>query len=92
VKTKSVNPPSIPLSSYHDAHTFIVRVWQDQRENLSNQPAWKGQISHVGSGRQRYFLDLKDILGFIQEYTRLRVPVKISWWQALINRIRSNER
>lgn len=92
MKAKSLEPPSLPLSAYNDAHTFIVRVWRENRDEQSNQIAWRGQISHVGTGRQRYFLDLKEIVRFVQEYTGLHVQVKIPWWQVLINRIRSNER
>lgn len=92
MKSKSLESPSPPLSAYNDAHTFIVRVWRENRDGQTDQDAWRGQISHVSSGRQRYFVEMKEIVRFVQEYTGIRIQIKIPWWQALINRIRSNER
>lgn len=92
MKVKSLEPPSPPLSSYNDAHTFIVRVWRENRDDQTDSDAWRGQISHVGSGRLRYFLEIKEIVRFVQEYTGIHIQLKIPWWQAIINRIRRNER
>jgi len=93
VKTKKAEPSSNSTVACNDAHTFIVRVWRENDEDHSNrEPLWRGLISHVGSSRQRYFLDVSEVARFIQEYTSIQIQIRIPWWQVLINRIRHNER
>lgn len=43
--------------------TFVVRFW---REVSADQVRWRGQIEHVQSGRRTDFLELHDLLGFLE--------------------------
>jgi len=42
---------------------FVVRFW---RETAAGKFRWRGQIEHVQSGRQTDFLEIRDLLGFLE--------------------------
>ncbi|MCL7455189.1 MAG: hypothetical protein M8467_19310 [Anaerolineae bacterium] len=45
--------------------TFVVRFW---RETADGKLRWRGQIEHVQSGRQTDFLEIRDLLGFLEHF------------------------
>lgn len=51
-----------------DRHSFIVRIWWENRDLPGAEQQWRGMIEHVASGERRYFLDLQEIQTFIRAY------------------------
>ena len=51
-----------------DAHSFVVRIWQENREDPNGQVEWRGWIEHVQSGQRHYFRDLKDLPQLVGGY------------------------
>jgi hypothetical protein len=47
------------------ANTFVLRFW---REVSASGLRWRGQIDHVQSGTRARFLNLKEMLDFVQSY------------------------
>jgi hypothetical protein len=48
-----------------DTHSFVVRVWIEDRCDTSGTVRWRGSVTHVPSGRTRYFEDLTDMCAFV---------------------------
>jgi hypothetical protein len=46
-------------------HSFIVKVWLEERANESEPLIWRGHITHVPSGKRRYLRDLDEVTNFI---------------------------
>jgi hypothetical protein len=51
-----------------DTHSFVLRVWIEDRCDTSGAVRWRGSITHVTSGRTRYFEDLTDMCAFITSH------------------------
>jgi len=49
-------------------HSFIVKLWLDYEGGKKGRRVWRGYITHVPSGAQRYLNSLSDIEEFIKEY------------------------
>jgi len=49
-------------------HSFIVTVWLEEAPSRTNAALWRGRITHVPSGDNRYFQELNGINKFIQPY------------------------
>ena len=45
-------------------YSFIIRIWREE----NSHPAWRGYITHVPSGKQRYLKKLDDTIAFIIPY------------------------
>jgi hypothetical protein len=43
-------------------HTFLVRLWRDRARG-----EWRGQITHVQTGRRRTFRQLSELLTAMEE-------------------------
>jgi hypothetical protein len=41
-----------------NTHSFIVKVWLAGPEDETGRHLWRGRVTHVPSGRDRYFLEL----------------------------------
>ncbi|MCA9961145.1 MAG: hypothetical protein R3E31_08070 [Chloroflexota bacterium] len=48
-------------------NAYMVRIWQEGS-------SWRAQVSHVGSGRQRFFTSLGQLCLFWQEETAVSLP------------------
>lgn len=59
--------PRAPLRE-PDAHSFVVQVWFEERDDKSDKLLWRGRITHVGSGKRRHVVRLKSITDFIAAY------------------------
>ena len=53
---RSSNPP---------VSTFVLRFW---REWSTGQVRWRGRIEHVPSGESTAFLEVKELLAFLQRF------------------------
>jgi len=51
-----------------DSHSFIVRIWLEERATRDSPPHWRGSLIHVLSGRQVYFDRLESLPGLIRPY------------------------
>mgnify|MGYP006302750699 FL=1 len=53
-----------------NTHSLVIRIWIEERVGEMGQPNWRGHITHIPSGEQRYFEDLDDIKAFILPHLR----------------------
>lgn len=51
-----------------NTHPFIVKIWIEEPPDESGGAKWRGHITHVPSGEQRYLKDLDGITTFIAPY------------------------
>jgi hypothetical protein len=49
-------------------HSFTIRLWLEEANNLPDKSRWRGHITHIPSKSRRYFEDLDDIKPFISSY------------------------
>ncbi len=45
--------------------SFVIRIWIEEPGDESSSMLWRGHITHVLSGKRRYFQDLDAIAAFI---------------------------
>jgi hypothetical protein len=48
--------------------SFIVRVWLEETAEEAGRATWRGHITHVPGGEQRYVQDLDEVPAFIMPY------------------------
>lgn len=51
-----------------DIHAFVIRIWLEEMADGRQNATWRGQITHVPSGRRRSIDHLHDIATFIEPY------------------------
>lgn len=49
-------------------HSFVIKIWIEERDDKSGKVSYRGYITHVPSGARRYLKDLNDIINFILTY------------------------
>jgi hypothetical protein len=49
-------------------HPFVVRIWLEETADEARQAKWRGEITHLPSGKRSYVESLQDITGFIIPY------------------------
>ena len=49
-------------------HSFIVKLWLEETDEDSTNKVWRGHITHVPDGKNRYLKDLSDVADFIAPY------------------------
>lgn len=87
----------LPESSIH---SFVIRIWLEEKPDEAGQAKWRGRIVHVTSERERYFEDFDEITLFVgacidQSIASIQqeAPKRKGLWQWLLSRIgRSNRR
>jgi hypothetical protein len=52
-------------NSCHQPGSFVLRIWWEGND----QPIWRGWVQHAASGETRYFLQLADLLAFVEAHT-----------------------
>lgn len=63
-----------------NTHPFIVKVWLEESVEESSRAIWRGYITHVPSGKKRYFADLDDITAFVASYLEeMGVQFDVHW-------------
>jgi hypothetical protein len=58
-------------------HSFVLKIWLEERRQVAGSASWRGYISHVSSGTRRYVKDLDGIATFIAPYLQamgVRLP------------------
>ena len=65
-----------------DTQSFVVKVWLEETVEEVGQARWRGRVTHVASGKRRYFENLSGIAAFIKPYLE-RWGVKFSIFQRL---------
>ena len=50
------------------SQSFVIRIWLEETADEAGALSWRGHISHVPSGKRRYFQDMQAIVAFIQPY------------------------
>ena len=51
-----------------NTHSFIVKVWLVETSDKTVGLTWRGRITHVPSGRFRYFTNASEISIFMTPY------------------------
>lgn len=51
-----------------DRHSFVIKIWAKEVENPREDTAWRGSVTHVGSGRRLYLESLVQVSAFIAPY------------------------
>ena len=51
-----------------EAHSFVIRIWRENREEKNAPDVLRGWITHVQSERRHYFQDVADIKPIIASY------------------------
>lgn len=44
-----------------EAHSFVIRIWRENREILGKTAEWRGWIVHTQSGQRYYFRETHEI-------------------------------
>lgn len=63
-------------------HSFVIRVWVEEFDELSHRVVWRGHITHVQSSVRRPLKSLQEVTAFIAPYL-LQMGVRSSWRQQL---------
>ena len=53
------------------AHSFIIRMWLEEEATETQGAVWRGSITHVPSGEQRYIESLQDMSYFMLPYMKM---------------------
>ena len=52
-------------------HSFVIKIWLEETPAEAGKAIWRGQITHVPSGKRRFIEDLDEIplivLPYLQE-------------------------
>ena len=51
-----------------DIHSFVIKIWLEESAAEAEEVIWRGQITHVPSSKQGFFMNLNDIPLFIMPY------------------------
>lgn len=60
--------PASEGEPFSDTHSFILKFWQEETGQEEYPTFWRGRITHVTSGKQRYFQALKEAMLFILSF------------------------
>jgi hypothetical protein len=51
-----------------EAHSFVLRIWRENRDNPNDQGEWRGWIEHVQSAQRHYFRSVSEIAQVVSAY------------------------
>lgn len=51
-----------------EAHSFVLRIWRENRDDPEAPAEWRGWIEHVQSEQRHYFRKLGDIPSIVSSY------------------------
>ena len=61
-------------------HSFVIKIWLEETKTESDHAVWRGRITHVPSGKQYYFKNLREIAPIIAPYLRdMEVDLGLYW-------------
>ena len=46
-------------------HSFILKIWLEDRQGELGPLLWRGHITHVGSGNHVYVKNMEEVIQFI---------------------------
>lgn len=49
-------------------HSFVIKIWLEETADEAGQAVWRGQITHVPSGKQSFLGNLYEIPLLIAPY------------------------
>jgi hypothetical protein len=63
-----------------DTHSFIIKIWVDDKDEKTGGVIWRGHITHVTSSQREYFDDLSGLIAFLLPYLKaLNIKLPIFW-------------
>lgn len=63
-----------------DAHSFVIKIWVDDKDEKTGRVIWRGHITHVASNQRQYFDDLSGLIVFLLPYLKaLNIRLPIFW-------------
>jgi hypothetical protein len=51
-----------------EAHSFVMRIWQENRDDPDDTVEWRGWIEHVQSAQRHYFRSIGEIPHIVSAY------------------------
>ncbi|MCB0108207.1 MAG: hypothetical protein KDE53_19940 [Caldilineaceae bacterium] len=51
-----------------NTHSFVLRIWREDDQPATGIGKWRGHITHVQSGKRRYFQRVCEVVRFISSY------------------------
>lgn len=51
-----------------EAHSFVMRIWRENRDDPNDLAEWRGWIEHVQSQQRHYFRNLEDLPQIVGAY------------------------
>lgn len=51
-------------------HSFVIKIWLEETADEAGQALWRGQITHVPSGKQHFLNNLHEIPALITPYLK----------------------
>ncbi len=48
-------------------HVFIVRLWKEPRRNGGLTISWRGRVTELDTGSERYFVGFNSLLGILRK-------------------------
>jgi hypothetical protein len=66
--SETASDPMDGIDEKYSIHSFIVRMWLEEVDENTHRGNWRGRITHIPTGKQQYFIDMKSISAFIQSY------------------------
>jgi hypothetical protein len=64
------------------AHSFIIRIWAEERSEATGRGNWRGSITQVFSGQRRYLSSLEEIADFINPCLQdMGMNIGVRWRQ-----------
>ena len=54
------------LREMADDQVFIIRCWDDNRDQTGRPPEWRARVEHTNTGAERHFANLPSLCEFIE--------------------------
>lgn len=51
-----------------EGHSFLIRLWEENRENDDEESVWRGWVYHLQSEQKRFFKSIDEVTGIINSY------------------------
>jgi len=51
-----------------EAHSFVMRIWRENRDDPDSPAEWRGWLEHVQSTQRHYFRSVSDIPQIVSAY------------------------
>jgi hypothetical protein len=51
-----------------ETHSFVIRLWRENRELPGATAVWRGWVEHIPTGQRHYFQDSKRLYDIVFDY------------------------